>query len=94
MKKGVPKNFLNFIGKRLCWSLFLIKLQRLRRRCFPMNTAKFLKTPISKNICERLLLHKQPSLLVYNSLTYLQANLIVLASHLKKNAFEKRPRHI
>ena len=65
MKKGVSKNFSNFIGKRLRWSLFLIKLQRLRRRCFPMNTAKFLKTAISKNICELLLLHKKPSLLAY-----------------------------
>ena len=26
-KKGVPKIFVNFIGKHLCWSLFLIKLQ-------------------------------------------------------------------
>ena len=26
-KKGVLKNFANFTGKHLCWSLFLIKLQ-------------------------------------------------------------------
>ena len=26
-KIGVLKNFANFIGKHLCWSLFLIKLQ-------------------------------------------------------------------
>ena len=26
-KKGVLKDFVNFIGKDLCWSLFLIKLQ-------------------------------------------------------------------
>ena len=26
-KKGVLKDFVNFIGKHLCWSLFLIKLQ-------------------------------------------------------------------
>ena len=26
-KKVVLKNFVNFIGKHLCWSLFLIKLQ-------------------------------------------------------------------
>ena len=25
IKKGVPKSFVNFIRKRLCWSLFLIK---------------------------------------------------------------------
>ena len=26
-KKGVLKDFVNFIGKQLCWTLFLIKLQ-------------------------------------------------------------------
>ena len=35
------KNFAIFIGKHLCWSLFLIKLQTLR--CFPVNIAKFLR---------------------------------------------------
>ena len=29
---------------------------RLQQRCFPVNIAKFLRTPIFKNICERLLL--------------------------------------
>ena len=29
-KKGVLKNFANFTGKHLCWSLFLIKLQVFR----------------------------------------------------------------
>ena len=29
-KKGVPKNFTNFTGKQLRWSLFLIKLQAFR----------------------------------------------------------------
>ena len=29
-------------------------LKRLRHRCFPVNIAKFLRTPVSKNICERL----------------------------------------
>ena len=28
VKKGVLKNFANFKGKHLCWSLFLIKLKR------------------------------------------------------------------
>ena len=27
--------------------------------CFPVNVVKFLITPILKNICKRLLLHKQ-----------------------------------
>ena len=30
--------------------------KRLQRRCFPVNIAKFLRTPILKNICERLIL--------------------------------------
>ena len=36
-----------FTEERLCWSLFLIKLQALRL-IFP---AMFLKTPILKSIC-------------------------------------------
>ena len=52
VKKGVLKNFKNSTGKRLCWSLFLIKLQAFR--CFPVKFAKFLRT--SKNIYQRLLL--------------------------------------
>ena len=56
-KRGVLKNFLNFTGKHLCWSLFLIKLQvweLTKKRCFPVKFAYFLTTPILKNICERL----------------------------------------
>ena len=30
--------------------------KRFQHRCFPVNIAKFLRTPISKNFCERLLL--------------------------------------
>ena len=30
--------------------------KRLQQRCFHLNIAKFLRTPISKNICKRLLL--------------------------------------
>ena len=30
-------------------------LKRLQHRCFPVDFAKFLRTPIVKNICERLL---------------------------------------
>ena len=52
--------------KNLFWILFLIKLQaqtcnfvkkRLQHRYFPVKFAKFLRTPILKNICERLLLN-------------------------------------
>ena len=60
VKKAVLKNFAIFIGKNLSWSLFLIKL--FQHRIFPVNIVKFLRTPILKNICERLLLN-----VVFNS---------------------------
>ena len=55
VKKAVLKNFAIFIGKNLSWSLFLIKL--FQRRRFPVNIAKFLRTAILRNICERLLMN-------------------------------------
>ena len=53
-KKGVLKNFANFTGKHLRWSLFLIKLQAwglvtlLKRdsNTIVLKFAKFLRTPI------------------------------------------------
>ena len=36
--------------------------KRLQHRCFPMNTARFLRTPILRSICERILLNNvQPT---------------------------------
>ena len=59
--RDVLKNFVIFTGKRLCWSLFLIKLQackfiekRLQHWCFPLHFKKFFRTPILKNIREWL----------------------------------------
>ena len=49
-KKGALRNFAKFTGKHLCQSLFfnevagLVK-KRLWHRCFPVNFAKFLRTP-------------------------------------------------
>ena len=40
------------------WSLFLIRLQALRQRCFPVNISKFSRARILKNICEHLLFEK------------------------------------
>ena len=55
IKKVVLKNFIIFIEK-LCWIIFLIKLQahfscnsiknRLQYCCFPVNITKFLRAPI------------------------------------------------
>ena len=46
VKKGVLKNVTNFTEKHLCW--------KLQHRCFPVKFAKFLRTSILKNVCERL----------------------------------------
>ena len=51
-KKGVLKNFEKFTGKHLCQSLFFNEVTSLRpvtllkKRCFPVNLVKFLRTPI------------------------------------------------
>ena len=58
-KKGVFKNFVKLTGKHPCQNLFLNKVagvraatllkKRLWHKCFPVNFAKFLKTPFLKN---------------------------------------------
>ena len=61
-ESGVLKYFTIFIGKHLCWSLLQIPTglqlywKRLQDRSFHVNIAKFLRTPILKNIYKRLLL--------------------------------------
>ena len=64
--KGVLRNFVKFTGKHLCQSLFFNKVagvrpatllkKRLWHRCFPVNFAKFLRTPFLQNTSGRLLL--------------------------------------
>ena len=63
--KGVLKNFGNFTGKHLRWSLFLWSCKplafkffkkRLQHKCFPVKFAKLLRIPILRNISKRLLL--------------------------------------
>ena len=59
VKKGVPRIFAKFTGKHLCQSLFFNKVADLRSatllkkslwyRCFPVNFAKFLRTPFLQN---------------------------------------------
>ena len=54
-EKNVLRNFAEFKGKHLCQSLFFNKVASLRpptllkkrlwHRCFPVNFAKFLRTP-------------------------------------------------
>ena len=48
-KKDIIKNFRNFTGKRLKACNFIKK--GFQHRCFPVKFVKFLRTPISRNIC-------------------------------------------
>ena len=62
MKKGVLRNFTKFTGKHLCRSLFFNKVatllkKRLWHRCFPVNFAKFFRTPFLQNASGWLLLN-------------------------------------
>ena len=66
VRKGVLRNFAKFTGKQLCQSLFFNKVaglmpatllkKRLWHSCFPVNFAKFLRTPFLHNTSGRLLL--------------------------------------
>ena len=66
VKGGVLKNLAKFTEKHLCQCLFFNKvaglrpanllIKRLRHSCFPVNFAKFLKTPFLQNFSGRLLL--------------------------------------
>ena len=69
VRKDVLRNFAKFRGKYLCQVLYFNKVadsepaallkKRPWRSCFPVNFAKFLKTPFSQNTSGRLLLDKQ-----------------------------------
>ena len=48
MKKAVLKNFAIFSGKLQPCNFIKNTLQQ---RCFLLNIVKFLRTPVSKNIC-------------------------------------------
>ena len=65
-RKAVLKHFAIFTGKHLLLESLFKKVadlkpcnfikKKLQHRCFSVNIAEFLRTPILKNICERLLL--------------------------------------
>ena len=44
-KSGVRRNSAKFTGKHLCQGLFFNEVAGLWHRCFPVNFAKFLRTP-------------------------------------------------
>ena len=65
VKEGVLRDFAKLTGKHLCQSLFFNKVaggacifikKGLWRRCFPVNFAKFERTPFSQNTSGQLLL--------------------------------------
>ena len=68
-EKGVLRNFAKFIGKHPCQSFFFNKLAGLRpatlikrriwHKCFPMNFAKFLRTPFLTEHLRQLFLHEK-----------------------------------
>ena len=70
VRKDVLRNFEKFTGKHLCQSLFFNKVvglrpatllkKRLWHRCFPVNFAKFLRTPFLQNTSGWLLLFLDP----------------------------------
>ena len=85
-KKGVIQNFANFFFPR---PEILLK-KRLWHRCFPVKFEKFLRTPILKNIYERLLLENYiltyynpyiPDILFFKSVSFLTQ---IWAFYLKK----------
>ena len=59
-KKGVLENFAKFTRKHLCLSMLFNKIAGLKKRpwnkCFPVNFAKFLRTPLLRNTSGRPLL--------------------------------------
>ena len=61
-KKGVLRNFAKLIGKHLCQGVFLKEIAKkllkkiLWHRCFPINFAKFLRTPFITEHLSSLLL--------------------------------------
>ena len=73
-RKGVLRNFAKFAGKHLYQKLFFNFFPGLRpatllkkslwHRCFPVNFAKFLRTPFLQNTSGRLLLVFPKELLV------------------------------
>ena len=65
-RKAVFKNFAKFRGKRMCQVVFFNRVagpepatllkKTLWHRCFPVNSAKFLRSPFSQNTSGRLFL--------------------------------------
>ena len=53
---------LQYLQENTCLESLFNKLAGLQHRCFSVNIAKFLRTPILKSICEQLLLESTSQL--------------------------------
>ena len=79
LRKGVLRNFVKFTREHLYQNLLFNKVAGLRpatllkkklwHRCFPINFAKFLRTPLLRNTSRRLLLY-----LTFHSIQYPKIN--------------------
>ena len=58
-KKGVLKNFQQNSQETTCARASFLLKKRLWHRCFPVNFAKFVRTPFLQNTSGRLLLYRQ-----------------------------------
>ena len=71
-KNGVHDSFAKLTRSHLCRSLLRIKKvagywlikKRLRHKCFPVNCAKFLITPILKSFCKELRIMTQNNTII------------------------------
>ena len=94
-KRCSYRNFANFTGKHLWWSLFLIKLQVktwnfMKKRlhyscfsCFPVKFAKFLRTPFLTEHLRWLILHLRWLLLYFfkKAIKQLFRNLVMTSNN-------------
>ena len=79
-RKDILRNFAKFTGKHCARVSFLIKLQdwgaanllkkKIWHRCFPVNFAKFLRTPFFKEYLWWLLLKLHAHRLITDALTF------------------------
>ena len=91
VKKGVLKIFPNFIGNYPCWSLFFLPglkackfmKKRLQHWLFPVKFAKFLRTAVLKDICERRILFSEPCYCLLRERTLLTVVKLLSKIHLK-----------
>ena len=86
-KKGVLRNFVKFMGKYLCQGLFFNKVSGLWYRCFPVNFAKFLRTPFLKEHLRWLLLFIEDAIPLRN-FEFRKKNVLLLTKDFFSRSFQ------